>query len=327
MSSGNAHMTAAPTRRRKSFDGPTSEEVLLQDLISLIESSDLPPWRKPWTGQNGAHRNLETGRKYAGINPLLLECGLLLRGQTLPLWIGAAQAKAHGWWPKKGSKGVRILRPQMHQRTVTGEDGKPVLDATGSPTIAAWVAYKATAVFHVMDLAGKDEAAQQTLDGKIREAIGQIEQPEPQARLEGAEAVLEAWPVETSFGGTEACYIPSRDVIRMPDPEAFTSREAFVSTWAHEQAHSTGHKDRLARDMTGSRASATYAREELIAELASVLICYRLQIGFELEGHASYIQHWAQLLKEGGTKALLSVMSDARRAADLIAPEAGSEEA
>ena len=89
---------------------------------------------------------------------------------------------------------------------------------------------------------------------------------------------------------------------------------------------STGHKDRLARDMGGSQGSKAYAREELVAELASVLICYRLQIGCQLANHAAYLKQWAQMLREE-PRALFKVLSDARKAADLIAPETAAEEA
>ena len=62
-------------------------------------------------------------------------------------------------------------------------------------------------------------------------------------------------------------------------------------------------------------------KEELIAELSSVLICYMLLIGCELQGHAAYLHHWAQVLREE-PKALFKILSAARQAADLIAPEA-----
>lgn len=314
-------MTAATRKRHKPYDGPSSEDQLLADLIQLLDGQELPPWRKPWTGQAGQHRNLLTGQPYRGVNPLLLELGLLLRHQTLPLWLGASQAKAKGWFPRKGSKGVRILRPQLHERPQLDSQGQPLRTAEGQPLVLSWVSYRAHALFHVQDLQGRDDAAQQALEAAIAEAVGQPSNPEPQARLEAAELVLEAWPVETQFSGTEACYSPARDQIRMPPAEAFTSREAFCATWAHEQAHSTGHSSRLNRDLSGARHSASYAREELVAELASVLICCRLQISCELEGHASYLQHWSALLREGGAKGLLAVLSEARRAADLIAPE------
>ena len=317
--------TTKPRKGRKAYEGPSPEELLVADLVALMESSELPPWRREWAGQQGEHRNLETGKAYRGANPILLELGSMLRGHTLPLWIGGAQAKAHGWWPRKGCKAVRIVRPQLNKRDMVGDDGAPLLQPNGEASIAAWVSYKPCAVFNAADLVGTDEAAEEALQARIREAIGQPLAIEPQARLAAAEAVLEAWPVPTNWGGARACYSPELDQIRMPAAEAFTNREAYCATWAHEQAHSTGHSSRLARPMGGGFGSKAYAREELIAELAAVLIAYRLQIGCQLENHAAYLSSWAQLLKEE-PKALFKVLSQARQAADLIAPEPAMEE-
>ena len=325
-------MTATPTRKTsrkglRAYDGPSSEELLTADLVALMESSDLPPWRREWAGHQGEHRNLLSGHHYRGSNPILLELGSMLRGHTLPLWLGGAEAKARGWWPRKGSKAVRIVRPQLNKREQTDAAGQPVTGPDGSPLIAAWVSFKPVAVFNAADLVGHDEETAATLAEAIAAALGHTVEREPQARLEAAEAVLEAWPVPTSWGGAKACYSPTLDQIRMPAAEAFTTREAMAATWAHEQSHSTGHSSRLDRPMGGSFGSQAYAREELVAELSAVLICYRLQIGCRLENHAAYLKDWAQMLRDGGPRVLFQVLSDARKAADLIAPEPIAEEA
>lgn len=300
--------------RKAKYDGPRPDEILVQDLITLMEQSDLAPWRRDWAGQAGAHRNLVTGHEYRGSNPILLELGAMLRGLTMPLWLGGAEAKGRGWFPRKGSKAVRIIRPQVNRR----EEESP---ETGETETRQWMSFKPVAVFNAADLRGADSAAQAALNTAIAEALGQREAREPAARLETAEAVLEAWPVQTTWAGTQACYSPALDEIRMPPQAAFTSREAMVATWAHEQAHSTGHSSRLGRDLTGLMGSRGYALEELVAELAAVLICYRLQVGCRLEGHAAYLKHWAGILRDGGSRVLFRVLSQARQAADLIAPE------
>jgi len=315
-------------KKARKYDGPSAEEQLVADLVALMESSDLPPWRREWSGHHGEHRNLETGKPYRGANPILLELGSMLRGHSMPLWVGGSQAKAHNWWPRKGCKSVRIVRPQVNRYTDEAEN----LQTGETESITrSWVSYKPCAVFNAADLVGGDEEAEAALQARIREALGQPLELEPKARLDAAEAVLEAWSVPTSWGGTRACYSPEADQIRMPDADAFTTREAFCATWAHEQAHSTGHSSRLDRNLGGGFGSKLYAREELVAELASVLISYRLQIGCQLENHAAYLSNWAELLREDGAKALYSVLSDARKAADLIAPEpaedAGADEA
>jgi len=305
---------------RKTYNGPTAEEKLVSDLADLMDRSDLPPWQKPWTPRNGKHRNLLTGHEYSGSNPILLEMGAIMGGhQGMPLWIGYGAAKSKGWLPRKGCKGVRILRPQLNVREDEGEDG-------ADPVIKSWVSYKVVCVFNAADLVGVDDKSSETLEAAIRTAIGSgTDRPESQ-RLDAAEAVLGAWPVETTYGGSVACYVPSLDTIRMPDPSDFRSREAFCATWAHEQAHSTGHESRLKRTFGGAFGSQQYAREELIAELAAVLICLRLEIGYDLQGHAAYLKHWTNILRDE-PKALFKVLSAARQAADLIAPETATESA
>ena len=308
--------TNRPTTKgsRTVYDGPTPEEQLAADLVALMESSELPPWRREWHGHSGNHRNLVTGAEYSGSNPLLLELGSLSRGHSMPLWLGAGQGKPLGWWPRKGTKACRIIRPQLNSYTDQAEPiggGEPV-DVT-----RAWVSFKAVAVFNAADLQGATDESQAALDAAIAAALGQGEPAAPAARLEAAEAVLESWEVITTFEGGRACYSPTRDQITMPPADSFINREAFCATWAHEQAHSTGHSSRLNRDMGGGSSSKAYALEELIAELAAVLVCYRLQVGSEFTNHAAYLKGWAQILK-AEPKQLFKILSKARAAADLI---------
>jgi antirestriction protein ArdC len=318
--------TTAP-RKRRAYDGPSPEERLVDDLIRLMESSDLPPWRRPWGGGQGAHRNLLSGHHCQGANPILLEIGSMMDGHTMPLWVGGAEAKKRGWWPRKGSRAVRIVRPQLNQREQTDANGSPVLDASGNAVIAAWVSFKLVCVFNAADLTSNDADASASLTEAIRDALGVAETAPDGARLEKAESALAAWTVPTDWGESRCAYLPSLDRIQMPFAESFSSREAFCSTWAHEMAHSTGHSSRLDRKLTSDPSTHDYEREELIAELASVLICYRLNIGCELQNHAAYLNHWVRMLREEGPRCLFKVLSDARKAADLIAPEAPAEEA
>jgi antirestriction protein ArdC len=51
------------------------------------------------------------------------------------------------------------------------------------------------------------------------------------------------------------------------------------------------------------------------------LIGDRLEIGSDLANHASYLASWIALLRET-PRLLLQVLAEARRAVDLIVPEA-----
>lgn len=305
-------------KKAKTYDGPSPEEILVADLITLMQEGKTP-WRKPWVPMHGGHRNLVTGALYGGQNPILLELGSMMRGHHLPLWIGASQARQFGWFPKKGSKSVRIVRPQSNSYEKVDGDGKPVLDPDGNPEMKSWVSYKLVPIFNVNDLKPKDYNAQVALEERISTWISPNAAEEP-ARLELAEQKLEAWEVKRQ-DGTCACYSPAHDTIATPPAVNFENREAFCSTWAHECIHSTGHESRLDRKLgVHSFGSKGYAKEELIAELGSVLLCYRLEIGTDMQNHSAYLQHWIEILQED-PKCLMSVLNAAKKAADLICPE------
>ncbi|NDG74937.1 MAG: topoisomerase [Synechococcaceae bacterium WB8_1B_136] len=257
---------------------------------------------------------------------MLLTLGMHLRGSSLPYWCGFAEAKALGIFPRKGSKAVHVLRPQRHQQ---GEgqllDPAPLEPAGAKPPTTAekpsWVSYRPIALFNAADLQGD---ALEGLIQRRRQAESVNRRPGAE-RLAAAEAVLSGWPVPVQFGGDRACYLPGPDRIQLPDRDAFHSAAALYGTWAHEAIHSSGHSSRLARDLSGGMGAEgdggrAYAREELVAELGAVLLGDRLEIGSAMANHAAYLSHWVELLRES-PRVLLQVLSDARKAADLICPE------
>jgi antirestriction protein ArdC len=312
-------MTRTPSRpktaSRKPAErkGPSPEEALTNDLIALMETG-VAPWRRPWNRSAGAlHSNLITGHVYRGSNPMLLELGMCMRGAELPLWCGFAEAKKLGIFPRKGTHAVRIVRPQLNSREEEGENGETVL--------RSWTSFKPVCVFNVCDLEGD------ALAGLIEARRPALEAgPAGAEVLPRAQEVLSAWSVPVGRGGDRAYYAPGIDRIQLPEAEAFHSAAAHYATWAHEALHSTGHSSRLKRDLSGGFGSPSYAREELVAELGSVLIGQRLQIGCELANHAAYLQSWIGVLKESPT-VLLRIISDARKAVDLVCPEPSASEA
>jgi antirestriction protein ArdC len=301
-------MAASTTKpRRKQFDGPSPEEAMVRDLIELLEAGTTP-WRKPWDCRGGGiHINLLSGRAYRGGNPILLELGMAMRGAELPFWCGFAEAKKLGIFPRKGTRSVRILRPQLHSREEEAESGEKEL--------RSWASYRPVPVFNVCDLEGE------ALAGLIAARMPEAEAAAVIKPIVAAEQVLSAWPVPVSWGGERACYSPSRDAIQLPGRESFHGAAALYATWGHEAVHSTGHESRLKRDLAGGFGSSSYAREELVAELGSVLLGQRLQIGCALTNHAAYLQSWISCLRES-PKMLLQIVSEARQAVDLICPDA-----
>ena len=302
-------------------DRPASAELLVEAIIQLLEAGTTP-WRREWDSTGGGHHvNLLSGHRYRGANPILLTLGMHLGGSALPYWCGFAEARALGISPRPGSQGVRILRPQVNRSEAPGGADTPDTSAAttlngvdGSPTERVRVSFRPVVVFNAADLEGEALA---DLINQRQAASGLAQRSEPE-RLEAAEAVLGAWPVPVSYGGERACYFPQQ----LPERQAFHSAAGFYATWAHEVVHSTGHASRLKRDLSGRFGSKAYAREELVAELGAVLLGDRLEIGSAVENHAAYLGRWIELLRET-PQVLFQVLGEARRAVELLLPEAG----
>ena len=84
----------------------------------------------------------------------------------------------------------------------------------------------------------------------------------------------------------------------MPLPEKFKSSGAYMDTLLHEFGHATGPA--LGRDMSGDKNSASYAKEELVAELSSIFMSAELGIPHDPklhENHAAYMKSWLSALK------------------------------
>jgi len=139
------------------------EEKLVASLVALLEAGTTP-WQREWDAASGGHHvNLLSGRRYRGANPALLTLGMHLRGAALPYWCGFAEAKALGIFPRKGSKAVHVLRPQVHQlgegqlaeSGSAGKGGHGSAGANGQPSVQpgrSWVSYRPVALFNAADL-------------------------------------------------------------------------------------------------------------------------------------------------------------------------------
>jgi antirestriction protein ArdC len=112
-----------------------------------------------------------------------------------------------------------------------------------------------------------------------------------------AEALIGATGADFRIGGDQAFYVPSEDFIRIPNQTSYTDQINYYRTAFHELGHWTGHKTRLDRNLTTKFGTVDYAREELIAELATAFICASLGIVPTVR-HSDYIGNWLQVLKE-----------------------------
>lgn len=108
-------------------------------------------------------------------------------------------------------------------------------------------------------------------------------------------------------------YVPSQHKIVLPPDNHFYSKEAMLSTLAHEIAHSTSKE--LGRDVSGEFGSEEYAKEELRVEIASAYICAELGIDTSTNenNNVAYIQSWSTAIKDN-----YKYLEDAVKDADKI---------
>jgi antirestriction protein ArdC len=104
--------------------------------------------------------------------------------------------------------------------------------------------------------------------------------------------------------------------VQVPPQPAFPHQIDYYRTAFHELGHWTGHGSRLGRDQSGAFGSASYAREELVAEIGSAFICAELGIVPTVR-HADYVGAWLEVLR-ADERAIFRAAAAAARAARFL---------
>ncbi|WP_172460420.1 zincin-like metallopeptidase domain-containing protein [Phocoenobacter uteri] len=115
----------------------------------------------------------------------------------------------------------------------------------------------------------------------------------------------------------QAYYQASTDKIVLPLKEQFEKPEFYYGTALHELGHWTGHSTRLNRDLTGHFGGEKYAREELRAEISSMMLEMEVGIPHDTNRHASYVQSWVAVLKSDPAE-IIRASSDAEKIKDFV---------
>ena len=119
-------------------------------------------------------------------------------------------------------------------------------------------------------------------------------------------------PAVKETGYNKACYVPSKDIIKMPDFDQFKSDIDYYTVLGHEIIHWTGAKHRLNRQLSQERKE--YAFEELVAELGTALIAANLKIQSKPTTNTTvYVNGWLKAMKQK-PKVLWDAMSLAKYA-------------
>lgn len=282
-------------------------EKVASSIIDQLEQGTAP-WLKPWEpGQLRLPYNPTTGKEYRGMNSLWLH----MQGKEDPRWLTFNQGKAEGANVRKGEKGTHIVYWKFsEERTLKDENGRPVIDDETGKAKKVNVQLERPRSFTAVVF----NASQ--FDG-LPPLEARPQRPEPE-RNALAEKIIENSGAKISHvDGDRAFYSPSRDSITLPARNQFPTSDNYYATALHELGHWTGHPDRLDRDLSHPFGSEGYAREELRAEIASLMLGERMDIGHDPGQHAAYVGSWVKALKED-PREIFRAAADAERIAGFV---------
>lgn len=282
-------------------------EQVTQTIINMIEEG-VGKWDQPWRklGACGMPSNYATGRRYSGVNVLLLWFAAQERGYSLNQWMTFNQANKLGAKVRKGAKGVMCIFYKLVERSEPHDSSETEGDGRSIPLL------KPFWLFNVADIEGLPKEAV-PVDARVN-------------CVDEGELILQASGATLQHGGDVACYVPSMDLIRLPAAEQFKSVEDYYATAMHELIHWTGGASRLNRAFGKRFGDDAYAFEELVAELGAAFVLSDLGMAeYSLPGHASYLAHWLKVLRSD-KNAIFTAAKHATAAYQLIMGRAGRDQ-
>ena len=295
-------------RKKRKSNKKTNRQKVEQQIVGLLDASDLLPWEQPWVSIPDHYpRNALSGHRYSGNNFWMLGIRALVEGYQDCRWMTFQQAKARGGNVRGGENGTYICYGAKSFSPVEGE-----FDENGEQRMRAFSFLKVYVVFNVEQTEGTD------IEPLDLEQYARQNDP-----IEEAAQMVERMPFSPDIeyrinqGGV---YMPIADRVVVSPIQYYQSSELHYKELFHELMHSTGHQSRLDRQLTTDKMTERYGREELVAEMGAAMLCGELGMDdstFTRHG-ASYIKGWLDRLK-GEPSMVMDAARDSRTAVDWIA--------
>jgi N12 class adenine-specific DNA methylase/antirestriction protein ArdC/phage/plasmid primase-like uncharacterized protein len=264
-------------------------QVVAENLIAQLQAGTAP-WQRPWkAGDPSAFlpMNPTTGKRYKGINSI----HLMSQFRSDPRWMTYNQAANAGAQVRKGEKSTRIqIWHFTGEKNKLDENGVPYKDKDGNNIKVVYELERPFVTFARVFNAEQIDGLPPLQSKKLEQDWQVIERAERILAASGANI--------THSNGDRAFYRLATDSITLPEKEQFPSADAYYATALHELGHWTGHHTRLARDLAHPFGSEGYAKEELRAEIASMILGVEMGLGHDPGQHAAYVKSWIKVLQD-----------------------------
>lgn len=337
-------------------DGKSAEDRALDTfanmMIEKIESlGSKDGWQKPWftEGTLSWPKNL-SGREYNGMNALLLTMLCEKKGYELPVFCTFNRAVGLNYQTDKQgnkkqmtdangdplpkvciNKGEKSFPVMLTSFTIVHKETKEKIPYDDYKRMSAeeqkeYYVYPKLNVYQVFNV------AQTNLKEARPELYAKLEAENKPEKALVQEGDMYSFPaVDKMFKDQRwicpiniehqdnAFYSISRNEITIPEKAQFKDGESWYGTAFHEMVHSTGAEDQLNRLKPQSGfGSDEYAREELVAELGSALVCQKYSMTKNLkEDSAAYLKSWLGSLKESPSFIKTTLM-DVKKATSIL---------
>ncbi|MET3981717.1 antirestriction protein ArdC [Mucilaginibacter sp. UYP25] len=266
-----------------------------------VKENGLPAFVKPI--------NPTTGKGYSAMNALILG----MQRHDDPRWMSADAARYAGNWVKKEEKGTMIEFPKTSDiQAIRTAEGKVIKDDAGV-TQTKTVEFEKPQRSQAFLFNGSQLKDIQPLE----EFLAKQDEGQTMSPGERAAKLIEDSKAVIIHGGQEAYYDKQRDAIFMPEPEHFENETKYLQAAVHQLAHWSGHESRLNRPMEGKFGSLDYAREEMRAAIAGILIGGELKIGHNFGQKDTYMSSFAKILKDEPFE-IAKATRDAQKIANLL---------
>ena len=296
-------------------------ELMVEKIESMKDN-----WEKPWIstkGKAGIPINID-GRRYSGMNSLMLFLISERNNYNLPVFLTFNQAKNNNAMINKGEKSFPVvfwnlwIKNKETGKTISSDDyDKLTIDEKEKYRVIPYM--KHFDVFNIDQTNLKKtnpELYQKIADSykmpPLKDENGMFKSPEMDKLISENK-----WLCPIKLQQQDSAYFsPKMDYIMLPLKAQFKDGESFYATALHEMAHSTGVESRLDR-----KDFRDYGKEELVAELTAAVTAQTIGISTNIrEENVQYLKGWLENIKKE-PDFLFSILSDVNKASNMISTE------